>query len=239
MLQKEERKRNISKYLVPALGLISIGVTIAVALLVLNLQSRALDELAESMNLSIKTLEEVRALKMEEVLRPVVTFNKVGDVNKEAPKIYADNEEIKRATRLEPYGDDGFLVEWKKEKGEWLTIVWELNRKNYEERYRYFLYVEARANVEQDIAIIFKDDEKRYVQKDMKVGEETTREVIALASLNDYKKDGLDENAGEWVENSEDNFNWHSVQEVMLAPFKADKVDNTVFFEKMVLLIAR
>jgi len=67
----------------------------------------------------------------------------------------------------------------------------------------------------------------------MWAGDEVTREIIPLASLNKYWK------TEKGVTVSQDNFNWHSVKEVKLLPYYDDKVDNTVYFEKMILLIAR
>lgn len=216
-------KENGHKYLVPALSTIGIAVTILVALF----QWRILE-------LQFETIHEIGTLKAEEVLAPAVIFNTVRDVNKREPVKVGDTAKIKD---FKPYGNEGFLVRWEKETQQWLGIEWRLNRKNYGDRYRYFLYMEVKANKEDDIVLVLEDNEKRYTSIPIKLTNTLDQIIVPFGSVNEYLKDIPDPDNPEKIKTiTVDTFNWSSVELARISPFYEEEEDNTIFFKKMKIM---
>ena len=61
--------------------------------------------------------QEIKALRAEKILRPVVTFDAFGDDNNETPEKETDNKEVAKGLDFGTYGQEGFQVEWNKKKG--------------------------------------------------------------------------------------------------------------------------
>lgn len=64
----------------------------------------------------IRIFQEIKALRVERILRPVATFDPFGDANNETPEKEADNKEVAKGLDFGAYGQEGFQVEWNKGK---------------------------------------------------------------------------------------------------------------------------
>ena len=64
----------------------------------------------------IRIFQEIKALRAEKILRPVVTFDAFGHDNNETPEKETDNKEVVRGLDFGAYGQERFQVEWNKGK---------------------------------------------------------------------------------------------------------------------------
>jgi len=217
-----------------------------------------------SIVITILVFQGVKALKIGEILTPVVVFNKTPDGNKKAPTKLIGSGTLDHKN----YGNEGLWVEWVKGKeGGPLNIVWELNRKNYEERHKFFLYSKVRADEKQIIAITLVDDKTLFVQDYLEVGPQTSPIAISLAQEKFdkvYKARKLDDSEKkeriselekqqkmsesekqklldkDWWESDlvEEKFHWGAIQRVELSLYDEKMIGNTIVFEKKLLLMA-
>jgi len=175
-------------------------------------------------------LWRVGTLKPDEILMPVVTFDAEADGDKQAPR-----KSGKGALDVVPRGDIGFSAHWVKEKG-YFDIEWELNRKNYEARMRYFLYIELKADKKEPVSIALMDKNKVYTSTDtFEVSDQLTVKLIPFLSFNTYWKD---DPAGSRKTAEIEEFEWESVTYVHLGPEHNEASDNTIYCEKMYFLFA-
>ena len=64
----------------------------------------------------IRIFQEIKVLRAEEIITPVVTLDAFGDQNKEASEKETDSKEVAEGMDFEAYGQEGFQVEWNKGK---------------------------------------------------------------------------------------------------------------------------
>ena len=56
----------------------------------------------------IRIFQEIKALRLERILRPVVTFDAFGDDSNETPEKETDNKEVAKGLDFGTYGQEGF-----------------------------------------------------------------------------------------------------------------------------------
>ncbi len=62
----------------------------------------------------IRIFQEIKALRVERILRPVATFDDFADDNNETPDKETNNEEVAKVLDSGAYGGERFHVEWNK-----------------------------------------------------------------------------------------------------------------------------
>ncbi len=68
--------------------------------------------------LQIRIFQEIKALRVERILRPVATFDAFADSNNETPEKETDNEEVAKGLDFGAHSQEGFQMEWNKGKKE-------------------------------------------------------------------------------------------------------------------------
>ncbi len=188
-----------------------------------------------SIVIAILVFQGVKALKIGEILTPVVVFNKTPDGNKEAPTKLIGSGTLE----LKNYGNEGLWVHWVRGAKRPLDIIWKLNRRNYEERHKYFFYFRVRANEKQIISITLVDNSGLFTQDQREVGPQTNRIIISLAQEKFNKYYIPKEINGEWESKEvfDKKLNWGRIEKVELSVYDGNKIENTIVFEKILLLI--
>ncbi len=175
-------------------------------------------------------LRRVETLRPDEILTPIITFDDKADADKQAPR-----KTGKGTADVFPRGDIGFSAHWDKEEGGYFRIEWELNRKNYEDRMRYSLYIELTAKEEELVSIALIDKNGVYTSTEIfEVSEEPTVKLIPFLAFNKYWKDEPTDHS----KADETEFEWDSVTLVHLGPVHQKASDNWIYCEKMHFLFA-